>query len=164
MIIYPNYTFSVPDKRLYAHYKGITVTPRVVQASACLRTAKAPLHAAPLVTASYGAPLHVWCSHVLRRPFDGAKATVRAAPSVPNQPTTPPRPHWASETSRLDCLPPCAGAYPTRGASGPFTPSASRVTPPHLRRRKPAPFGIAEGGSCSCETTLTQLEQHQRYH
>jgi hypothetical protein len=33
MIIYLNYTFSVPDKRLYTLYKGITVTPRVVQAS-----------------------------------------------------------------------------------------------------------------------------------
>jgi hypothetical protein len=33
MIIYLNYTFSVPDKRLETLYKGITVTPRVVQAS-----------------------------------------------------------------------------------------------------------------------------------
>jgi hypothetical protein len=33
MIIYPNYTFFAPDKRLYALYKGVTVTPRVVQAS-----------------------------------------------------------------------------------------------------------------------------------
>jgi hypothetical protein len=27
MIIYPNYTFSIPDKWLYTLYKGITVTP-----------------------------------------------------------------------------------------------------------------------------------------
>jgi hypothetical protein len=33
MIIYLNYTFSVLDKRLYTLYKGITLTPRVVQAS-----------------------------------------------------------------------------------------------------------------------------------
>jgi hypothetical protein len=33
MIIYLNYTFSVPDKRLYTPYKGITVTPCIVQAS-----------------------------------------------------------------------------------------------------------------------------------
>jgi hypothetical protein len=33
MIIYLNYTFFVPDKRLYTLYKGITVTPHVVQAS-----------------------------------------------------------------------------------------------------------------------------------
>jgi hypothetical protein len=30
MIIYLNYTFSIPDKRLYTLYKGITVTPRIV--------------------------------------------------------------------------------------------------------------------------------------
>jgi hypothetical protein len=33
MIIYLNYTFSVPDKRLYTLYKGTTVTPHIVQAS-----------------------------------------------------------------------------------------------------------------------------------
>jgi hypothetical protein len=33
IIIQLNYTFSVPDNRLYTFYKGITVTPRVVQAS-----------------------------------------------------------------------------------------------------------------------------------
>jgi hypothetical protein len=33
MIIYLNYTFSVPNKRIYTLYKGITVTPRVIQAS-----------------------------------------------------------------------------------------------------------------------------------
>jgi hypothetical protein len=33
MIIYLNYIFSIPDKRLYTLYKGITVTPCVVQAS-----------------------------------------------------------------------------------------------------------------------------------
>jgi hypothetical protein len=33
MIIHLNYTFPVPDNRLYTLYKGITVTPRVVQAS-----------------------------------------------------------------------------------------------------------------------------------
>jgi hypothetical protein len=32
IIIHPNYTFSVPDKRLYTLYKGITVTPRFLQA------------------------------------------------------------------------------------------------------------------------------------
>jgi hypothetical protein len=33
MTIHLNYTFSVPDKRLYMLYMGIIVTPRVVQAS-----------------------------------------------------------------------------------------------------------------------------------
>jgi hypothetical protein len=82
MIIYPNYTFSVPDKWLYTLYKGITVTPRLVQASSVSSYGQAPLHAAPLVSASYGAPLHVRRSHVSRRPFDGAEATVRTAPSA----------------------------------------------------------------------------------
>jgi hypothetical protein len=33
MIIYLNYIFSVPEKRLYTLYKGITVTPGAVLAS-----------------------------------------------------------------------------------------------------------------------------------
>jgi hypothetical protein len=33
MIKHPNYTFSIPDKRLYTLFKGITVTPRFVRAS-----------------------------------------------------------------------------------------------------------------------------------
>jgi hypothetical protein len=33
MITHLNYTFSVPNNRLYMLYKGITVTPRVVQVS-----------------------------------------------------------------------------------------------------------------------------------
>jgi hypothetical protein len=84
MIIYPNYTFSVPDKRLYTLYKGITVTPcpnsglqRVFVRSCHL------YNVASLVSTSYGAPLHVWRSHMSRRPFDRAKVTVRAAPSAP---------------------------------------------------------------------------------
>jgi hypothetical protein len=32
------------------------------------------------------------------------------------------------------------------GASSPFTPSAPRVTDPHLRHRRSAPFGIVVGG------------------
>jgi hypothetical protein len=78
---------------------------------------------------------------VLRRPFDRAKATVRAAPSVPKQPTTSPRPYWASEASRLDA--------PERARC------VVLLTRSHLRRPRSASFGIAEGESCSCETTLT---------
>jgi hypothetical protein len=103
---------------------------------ACLRTAKPPLHAASLVSASYGAPLHVWRGHVLQRPFDGAKATVRVAPSATNQPATPPRPHWASETSRLDCLPPRAGR----------TQRVVLLAHSHLQRRgSPIHTFVAEG-------------------
>jgi hypothetical protein len=57
MIIYLNYTFSVPDKRLYTLYKGITVTPRVVQASSVSS------HGQPAFT--HGAS----CLYFLRCPF-----------------------------------------------------------------------------------------------
>jgi hypothetical protein len=96
---------------------------------------------APLVSASYDTPLHVWRIHVLRRPFDQAKATIRAAPSAPKQPTTSSRPYWASEASRLDA--------PERAHY------VVLLTRSHLRRRKSASFGIAECESCSCETMLT---------
>jgi hypothetical protein len=138
MIIYPNYTFSVPDKRLYTLNKGITVTPcpntglqRVFVWSCHL------YNAVPLVSASYGASLHIWCSHVLRRPFNRAKATVHVTPSAPKQPTTLPRPYWASKASRLDAR------------------CVVLLTCSHLRRRRSASFGISEDESCSCETTLT---------
>jgi hypothetical protein len=91
------------------------------------------------------------------------KATTRTAPSAPNRPMTLPRSQGAPESPRTDRLQPQARAHLSRGASGPFTPSAPKVTPPHFRRRRPAPFEIDEGG-CSCEATLTKLKQHQRYH
>jgi hypothetical protein len=68
MIIYPNYTFSVPDKRLYTLYKGITVTPRFLQASS---------------VSSYGQatfPRSASCLCFVRRLF-----------THPTQPRVPPR-------------------------------------------------------------------------
>jgi hypothetical protein len=131
MNIYPNYTFSVPDKRLYTLYKGITVTPRLLQASN---------------VSSYGQatfPRGASCLCFVRRLFtrltqprvavppDRAKAAARAAPSAPIQSSRPssrpPRPHRASEASRLIRLPPCTGAYPTNDASNLSAPSASKV-------------------------------------
>jgi hypothetical protein len=131
MNIYPNYTFSVPDKRLYTLYKGITVTPRLLQASN---------------VSSYGQatfPRGASCLCFVRRLFtrltqprvavppDRAKAAARAAPSAPIQSSRPssrpPRPHRASEASRLIRLPPCTGAYPTHDASNLSAPSASKV-------------------------------------
>jgi hypothetical protein len=47
-----NYTFSVPDKRLYTLSKGVTVTPALYGHPACLRTVDPPLHAAPFVSPS----------------------------------------------------------------------------------------------------------------
>jgi hypothetical protein len=128
MIIYPNYTFFVPDKRLYTLYKGITVTPCLLQASS---------------VSSYGQatfPCGAFCLCFIQRPFtrptqprvavpppDRAKAAVRAAPSAPIQSLTPPRSHRASEASRLIRLPPCTGAYPTHDASDLSVPSAPKV-------------------------------------
>jgi hypothetical protein len=38
---------------------------------------------------------------------------------------------------------PLSRAHPTRGVSGPFTPSAPKVIHSNLRHRRPAPFGRA---------------------
>jgi hypothetical protein len=57
MIIYPNYTFSVPDKRLYTLYKGITVTPRLVQASRVSSYSQATF------------TRYASCLYFIRRPF-----------------------------------------------------------------------------------------------
>jgi hypothetical protein len=57
MIKHPNYTFSVPDKRLYTLYKGITVTPRLVQASSVSSYGQAAF--------TRGAS----CLYLVRRPF-----------------------------------------------------------------------------------------------
>jgi hypothetical protein len=57
MIIYPNYTFSIPDKRLYTLYKGISVTPYLVQA---------------FIVSSYGQTTFTCgasCHCFVRRPF-----------------------------------------------------------------------------------------------
>jgi hypothetical protein len=52
---HPNYTFSIPDKRLYTLFKGTTVTPGFVQASSVSSHGRAPLHAAPFISSSYDA-------------------------------------------------------------------------------------------------------------
>jgi hypothetical protein len=59
-----NYTFSVPDKRLYTLSKGVTVTPALYGHPACLRTVDPPLHAAPFVSPSYGTFTHPVCLRV----------------------------------------------------------------------------------------------------
>jgi hypothetical protein len=52
---HPNYTFSIPDKRLYTLFKGTTVTLGFVRASSVSSHGRAPLHAAPFISSSYGA-------------------------------------------------------------------------------------------------------------
>jgi hypothetical protein len=57
MIVYPNYSFSIPDKRLYTLYKGIPVTPCLVQASSVSSYGQ--------TTFTRGAS----CHYFVRRPF-----------------------------------------------------------------------------------------------
>jgi hypothetical protein len=71
MVICLNYTFSVPDKRLQTLYKGITVTPRVVQASSVSSYGRN--------TFTRGAP----CLCLVRRPlYTFAAATCRSTPHL----------------------------------------------------------------------------------
>jgi hypothetical protein len=52
---HPNYTFSIPDKRLYMLFKGITVTPGFVWVSSVSSHGRAPLHVAHFISSSYSA-------------------------------------------------------------------------------------------------------------
>jgi hypothetical protein len=100
----------------------------------CLRTAQSPLHAAHLVSASYGAPLHVCCSHVSWHPLDGAKghrsrrafSTEPAHDSAPVAKCSRDAPHGPPSTMSLSA--PVAWRFwplHTFGAEGhPATPSA----------------------------------------
>jgi hypothetical protein len=146
MIIYPNYTFSVPDKRLYTLYKGITVTPRLLQASSVSSYGQA--------TFTRGTPSLCF----VRRPFTRPTQPRVTVPFRQNQGYR--LRHTFSAEPVRDPTPIASGF---RGVSPelPFPPAPERgrrvalLTYPHLRRRKSASFGITEGGSCTCETTLT---------
>jgi hypothetical protein len=123
MIIYPNYTFSVPDKRLYTFYKGITVTPHLVQASS---------------VSSYGQATFTCdasCLYFVRRPFTRpahprVTTTLRQSQGYYSCRTFGAEPAHDSAPPALGLrgIPPgCAGTYPPCGASDPFTPSAPKV-------------------------------------
>jgi hypothetical protein len=141
MIIYPNYTFSVPDKWLYTLYKGITVTPRLVQASSMSSYGQA--------TFTRGAS----CLCFVRRPFTRpaqprVTVNLRQSQGYCSRRTFGAEPTHDSAPPALGLrgIPPgCAGTYPTCGASDPFTHSAPKV---HILRDR-------EDESCSCETTVT---------
>jgi hypothetical protein len=47
---HPNYTFSIPNKRLYTLFEGLTVTPGFVRVSNVSLHGRAPLHAAPFIS------------------------------------------------------------------------------------------------------------------
>jgi hypothetical protein len=98
-----------------------------------------PLHAAPLVSASYDAPLHVWRSHVLRRPFDRAKATVaphlrhRNSPQLcPASIGLPRHPAW---TRRNVPAVWCFWPVHTFGADGPHPSGSPRVRATPVKQR-----------------------------
>jgi hypothetical protein len=98
----------------------------------CLRTTDTPLHAAPLVSASYGAPFTRCSSHVLRRTTPSAPKTAHDLVLVASCLSG----HLAQAASRAE-------VHPTRGASGFSIPSAPKVNHPRFRHRRPAPFGWA---------------------
>jgi hypothetical protein len=73
MITHLNYTFSVPDNRLYMLYKGITVSPRVVQASSMSSHGQTPFTRCAPCICFVRRPFHVCCGHVSWHHLDGAK-------------------------------------------------------------------------------------------
>jgi hypothetical protein len=89
--------------------------------------------------------------------YTSGAATCYGAPST--EPRLPFAPHLRRRTSPR--LRPDRIGLPKRPAwtAFPLAPERTRrvvlLTHSHLRRRKSTSFGIAEGGSCSCETTLT---------
>jgi hypothetical protein len=84
MIISPNYTFSVPDTRLYTLYKGIIVTPCPNKASSVSSYGRATFTTRRLLSLLRTAPLYTSGAATCHgAPFDRVKATVRAAPSAP---------------------------------------------------------------------------------
>jgi hypothetical protein len=77
---HPNYTFFIPDKRLYTLFKGTTVTLGFVRASSVSSHGRAPLDAALFISSSYdalytsdaltcGMPLRRDRDHCTRHPF-----------------------------------------------------------------------------------------------
>jgi hypothetical protein len=64
MIKQPNYTFSVPDKRLYTLLKGITVTPRFVRASSMSSHGRASFTRGTFCLSFVRRPLHVRRAYV----------------------------------------------------------------------------------------------------
>jgi hypothetical protein len=101
---------------------------------ACLRTAETPLHAAPLVSASYGAPFTR-----LHQPRIAAHCTFSAETAHDLAPGCV----GSFGTPRLGRFHSRAEAHPTRGASGSSIPSTPKVHRPRFRHRRPAPFGWA---------------------
>jgi hypothetical protein len=86
MVKYPNYTFSVPDKRLYTLYKGTTVTPCLLQASIVSSYGLSHLSTRRLLSLIRTAPL-----------YTSDAATCHGAPLT--EPRLPFAPHLRRRTS-----------------------------------------------------------------
>jgi hypothetical protein len=89
MLKQPNYTFSVPDKRLYMLFKGITVTLRFVWAPSVSSHGQASFTRGAFCLSFIRCPLHVRRAHVWRCSSDKAGSTTRAVPSALERPTAP---------------------------------------------------------------------------
>jgi hypothetical protein len=66
---HPNYTFSIPDKRLYTLFNGITVTPCFVRATSVSSHGRAPFTRGAFCPSFVRRPLHVWRAYVWRAPL-----------------------------------------------------------------------------------------------
>jgi hypothetical protein len=77
MLKHPNYTFSVPDKRIYTLSKGITVTPHFVRASSVSSHGRASFTRSAFCLSFVRRPLHVRRAYMWRCSSDEAGATTR---------------------------------------------------------------------------------------
>jgi hypothetical protein len=85
----PNYTFSVPDKRLYTFFKGITVTPRFVRASSVSSHGRASFTRGAFCLSFVRRPLHVRRAYMRRCSSDEARATTRVGATTCVVPSAP---------------------------------------------------------------------------
>jgi hypothetical protein len=66
---HPNYTFSIPDKRLYTLFKGTTVTPCFVRATSVSSHGRASFTRGAFYLSFVRRPLHVRRAYVWRVPL-----------------------------------------------------------------------------------------------
>jgi hypothetical protein len=143
----PNYTFSVPDKRIYTLLKSITVTPRFVRASSVSSHGQPSFTRRAFCLSFVRRPLHVRRAYVQWGPSDRARAIVRPVPSAPKRPTTPLRPWKTSATLHATGSRPASERFPANGFLDRFAPSTLKL--------------------CSSETTVGEsapARQHTHTH
>jgi hypothetical protein len=156
---WPNYTFSVPDKRLYTLFKGITVTPRFVRASNVSSHSRAAFTRGVSCLCFVRRPLHVQRAYVSRRPPDRAKATARAAPSAPKQSTTPPRPCRVSEASHMTCFCP-SSEHTRRVAFSTYLPFDAEILQPSEPPRVETAHAKQHSHGLSSVSVFIRLSSH----